>query len=185
MTSIGVMTMPTDFRYREVFLKGKPQHDRYDTFSVRHPRMDRGHRAKIFSPFDALKGFNEAIASKDVLYEDRISLESEAREELDRRLYILHNLTYNSRMAKANRVIVSVTYFALCSDINHEVYGVGGQYLTITGICWKVDSEVSRTIQIDRKVIEFDDILRVESSEGIFEKMWETDGADDSFIYYD
>lgn len=59
------MAMPADFRYRDVFLKGKPQHDRFDLFRIRHPSMDVGRRAKIFSPFDALKGFNEAIASKD------------------------------------------------------------------------------------------------------------------------
>ena len=74
MSSIGVMAMPANFRYREVFLKGRPRHDRYDPFRIRHPSMDRGHRAKIFAPFDALKGFNEAVSAKDVLYEDRIEL---------------------------------------------------------------------------------------------------------------
>ena len=64
MDAIGVMPIPADFRYLNVFLKGKPQHDRFDPFRVRHPRMDVGHRAKIFAPFDALKGFSEAIASK-------------------------------------------------------------------------------------------------------------------------
>ncbi len=65
MSTIGVIAMPANFRYREVFLKGRPRHDRYDPFRIRHPSMDRGHRAKIFSPFDALKGFNEAVAAKD------------------------------------------------------------------------------------------------------------------------
>ena len=71
------MAMPADFRYRDVFLKGKPQHDRFDLFRIRHPSMDVGRRAKIFSPFDALKGFNEAIASKDVLYRERVELSDE------------------------------------------------------------------------------------------------------------
>ena len=79
MSSIGVMAMPADFRYRDVFLKGKPQHDRFDLFRIRHPSMDVGRRAKIFSPFDALKGFNEAIASKDVLYRERVELSDEDR----------------------------------------------------------------------------------------------------------
>ena len=61
MSAIGVMAMPADFRYRDVFLKGKPQHDRYDLFRIKHPRMATGRRAKIFSPFDALKGFSEAV----------------------------------------------------------------------------------------------------------------------------
>ena len=55
MDAIGVMPVPADFRYLDVFLKGKPQHDRFDTFRVRHPIMDVGHRAKFFSPFDAAK----------------------------------------------------------------------------------------------------------------------------------
>lgn len=35
MSAIGVMAMPADFRYRDVFLKGKPQHDRYDLFRIK------------------------------------------------------------------------------------------------------------------------------------------------------
>ncbi len=66
MRKAGKKAMPADFRYREVFLKGKPQHDRFDPFRIRHPSMDRGRRAKIFAPFDALRGFREAIAAKDV-----------------------------------------------------------------------------------------------------------------------
>ncbi len=56
--------VPEDFRYREVYLKGRPEHEKYDDFSVRHPRMDVGHRAKIFAPFDALRGFSAAILEK-------------------------------------------------------------------------------------------------------------------------
>ena len=61
MSTIGVMTMPSGFKYRDVFLKGKPMHGPADRFLLKHPAMDVGHRAKIFSPFDALKGFSEAI----------------------------------------------------------------------------------------------------------------------------
>ena len=61
--------MPADFGYREVFLRGKPKHERLDPFSVRHPKMDVGHRAKIFAPFDALKGFDEALAAQTAMSE--------------------------------------------------------------------------------------------------------------------
>ena len=169
MSTIGVMAMPADFRYRDVFLKGKPRHDKYDPFRVRHPRMNRGHRAKIFAPFDALKGFNEAVAAKDVLYEDRIELNQEDAEELDRRLAILHNLTYNSRMARANRVQVSVTYYQPCLDPNHDDYGLRGQYQTITGICWNVDAEVNRTITIDRMKLSLGDVLRIDAPGDVFQ----------------
>ena len=173
MDAIGVMPVPADFRYLNVFLKGKPQHDRFDPFRVRHPMMDVGHRAKIFSPFDALKGFSEAIASKDILYENRIELMPEDAEELSRRLSILHNLTFNSRMARANRVQVSVTYYEPCSDKDHDAYGIQGKYKTITGICWNVDTEESHTILIDRMKISLDDVLRIESSGDIFHRQWD------------
>ena len=169
MSAIGVMAMPADFRYREVFLKGKPRHDKYDPFRIRHPRMNGGHRAKIFAPFDALKGFNEAVSAKEVLYESRIELSPEDAAELDRRLSILHNLTYNSRMARANRVQVSVTYYQPCLDPNHDDYGLRGQYQTITGICWNVDAEVNRTITIDRMKLSLGDVLRIDAPGDVFQ----------------
>lgn len=173
MSAIGVMAMPADFRYREVFLKGKPQHDRCDPFRIRHPRMNTGHRAKIFAPFDALKGFNEAVSAKEVLYEHRIELSPEDAAELDRRLTILHNLTYNSRMARANRVQVSVTYYQPCMDPNHDDYRLRGQYQTISGICWNVDAEVNRTVTIDRMKLSLDDVLRIDALDDVFQIHWE------------
>ena len=173
MSAIGVMAMPADFRYREVFLKGKPQHDRCDPFRIRHPRMNTGHRAKIFAPFDALKGFNEAVSAKEVLYEHRIELSPEDAAELDRRLTILHNLTYNSRMARANRVQVSVTYYQPCMDPNHDDYRLRGQYQTISGICWNVDAEVNRTVTIDRMKLSLDDVLRIDALDEVFQIHWE------------
>ena len=172
MSAIGVMAMPANFRYREVFLKGKPQHDQYDPFRARHPRMNRGHRAKLFAPFDALKGFNEAVSAKDVLYEDRLELNPEDSEELDRRLFILHNLTYNSRMARANRVQVSVTYYQPCQDQEHDAYGMRGQYQTINGICWNVDAEVNRTITVDRMKLSLDDVIRIDAPGDVFKIDW-------------
>ena len=116
------MAMPADFRYRDVFLKGKPQHDRFDLFRIRHPSMDVIRRAKIFSPFDALKGFNEAIASKDVLYRERVELSDEDRTELDRRLRILKGLTYNGNMARENRVKITVLFYVPCLDEHNEAF---------------------------------------------------------------
>jgi len=59
---VETVKMPVNFKYREAYMKGRPQHDRLDPFSIRHPKMDVGRRAKIFAPFDALKGFDEALA---------------------------------------------------------------------------------------------------------------------------
>ena len=173
MDAVGYMPMPAEFRYREVFLKGKPRHDSYDLFSAKHPRMDVGHRAKIFSPFDALKGFNDAVTAKDVLYEDRVDLCEEDRAELNRRLEILHNLTFNSRMARANRVTVTVTYYVPCEDVFHEAYGLRGRYITKTGICRSVDTELAHAVTIDEIDIPFENILRITCGSDIFSRDWD------------
>ena len=169
MDMIGLMPMPADFRYRDVFLKGKPRHDYNDPFLIRHPRMPAGRRAKIFAPFDALRGFNEAVAAKNVIYKEQIILSPEEQEELDRRFSILHGLTFNGRMARANRVQVSVTYYEACKDVNHEACGSRGQYKTVTGICRNVDAEVTKTILVDEMRIPMGDILKIEAPGRIFE----------------
>ena len=66
-------TIPEGFRYSEVLRRGKPVHEKFDSFSIKHPSMPLEKRAKIFAPFDALKGFNEAISSKDVEYRKTLS----------------------------------------------------------------------------------------------------------------
>ena len=64
-TNIKTFKLPSDFKYTEAFIKGRPRHDKNDLFSLKHPSMDLGRRAKIFSPFDALKGFGEAISETE------------------------------------------------------------------------------------------------------------------------
>lgn len=175
---IGAMAMPANFQYRDVFIKGYPQHERFDSFRLKHPAMDYGRRAKIFSPFDALKGFSEAVAAKEVMYEFKRELGEEDMEELSRKLNILHNLTYNGRMARANRIIVTVTYFVPCADKDHEAFGYRGQYVHLTGVCWKVDSEVTRTITVGSTTLRIADVEDIQSEqeingEGIFDYGWE------------
>ena len=104
-------TLPIGFKYTAAFLSGRPQHHRFDDFSRKHPKMDRRRRAKIFAPFDALDGYSDSIDSKNVEYVERIELEEADRIELNRRLQILRTLTYNSKMARANQVKVSVRYY--------------------------------------------------------------------------
>ena len=162
------MTMPANWGYADVFLRGYPRHERFDSFRLRHPSMDNGRRAKIFSPFDALKGFSEAVAAKEVLYEFKRELSEEEKEELNRRLGILHRLTYNGRMARANKVTASVTYYVPCSDKDNFSYGYRGQYLTETGIVWRIGM---RDVTIGEKRIPLVDIVAIES-DGLFDG-WE------------
>ena len=169
MAAIGGMAMPENFKYEGVFRKGRPRHEFYDTFRIRHPKMPSGKRAKIFAPFDALKGFSEAISSKDVVYMDRIEPDQERLAELNRRLTILHELTANGRLARENRVPVDVTYYEPCEDENSEAWGFRGRYRTVSGICRMVDQDLCHTICVDGTDIAFEDILRIESPGGIFD----------------
>ncbi len=163
------MPMPENFKYAKVFRKGKPRHDFYDAFRIRHPKMAVDHRAKIFASFDALKGFGEAICAREVLYMDRIELSGEAQAELNRRLSVLHALTQNSRLAREHRIWIEVTYYVPCADERSEAFGFRGQYRTIRGVCRGVDPELSRTLRVDETAIAFEDILRLENPAGIFE----------------
>ena len=158
--------------YTVLITRHRPLHNG-DTFSRQHPKMRRGNRAKIFAPFDALKGFNEVVASKDVLYENKRELNEEDQAELNRRLDILHGLTYNSRMARENHVKVMVTYYIPCNDKENEAYGYRGQYQQLTGICRNVDVEVTQTIRIDDRKIRFADIRNIEADTDIFEREWD------------
>ena len=153
--------IPDGFRYREVFLRGKPQHERFDDFGVKHPKMSCGKRAKIFSPFDALKGFNEAVSAKDVVYVDFIELEQEACEELNRTLALLHDLTINNRVAKENLVEVTVRYFVPCKDPESFSFRTKGEYKTVTGICWGVDPYETQTLTVEKRQIAFSSVLSV------------------------
>ena len=82
---IGEMPMPATFKYRNVFNKGMPVHEKWDAFSVKHPPMPAARWAKIFAPFDALNGFHEAIETKEkerlYLYLDRTELSDDEKQE--------------------------------------------------------------------------------------------------------
>ena len=153
--------MPADFRYRTVMLRGKPQHEKTDAFSIRHPPMPPGRWAKIFSPFDALKGFSESIAAKDVRYTDREMLCEEDQARLNRQLEMLHDLTWTARMARENHVVASVEYYIPCADPNSFAYGLQGTYETVSGVVRNVDAEITRTLRIDGAVIPIEDIRSI------------------------
>ena len=74
---LGYMPMPENFKYRKVFLAGKPRHDASDAFRLRHPSMDLSRRARIFAPFDALRGFRFAIMEQEVLHAESLRMEEE------------------------------------------------------------------------------------------------------------
>ena len=155
------ITIPEGFRYKEVLRRGKPVHEKFDSFSIRHPSMPLEKRAKIFSPFDALKGFDEAISSKNVIYEYRKTLSDEDMQILDQKLCLLRQLTMNSESARDNRIPVEITYFRLLEDTNMQEEK--GSYLTDSGILMKVDAFSRLLILNDDTKIPIDDIISISS----------------------
>jgi len=166
--TFGVIPVPADFKYWDVLMKGRPVHQKTDAFYARHPNMDVGKRAKIFAPFDALRGFSAAILAKNDVYEFRREPSEEEQAELDRCLRILRDLTRNSRLARENGVEVSVTYFVPCTDKDSDSYNFRGQYQTITGICRNVDPDVTHALSVDGERIRIDDILRIDTPADCF-----------------
>ena len=139
--AIGSMAMPAGFPYRDIFLRGKPVHQKFDIFWRKHPPMPESRWAKIFAPFDALAGFDEAIESKTIQYGPKRHLSESELAKLNDSLNRLHELTVNGKAARRNRPAATVTYFVPCTDRNSFAYGLEGTYATITGIVRKVDSE--------------------------------------------
>lgn len=155
------MEIPDDFPYMEAFRRGRPVHEKFDSFSVRHPAMPLEKRAKIFSPFDALKGFNDAISSKEVIYESRKALSEEDMRILDEKLSVLRKLTINGNAARTNRTYVEIEYFRLCDDDDSS--DEKGTYMTECGILMKIDDIFRTVIMNDGTKIPVDDIIRISS----------------------
>ena len=150
-----------DNEYRRALSHGRPKHGRCDDFSLKHPRMLLSQRAKIFSPFAALKGFEDAIDEKVQVYVEKRELNDEEQEALETALSRLHDLTANLRAAKENRVTATVTWFVPCADENHEAYGRRGSYERYTGTVWKIDPILTKSLLIGDRTIEFSELAEI------------------------
>ncbi len=153
-------TRPADFRYQDVLDRGYPEHRWNDPFRLRHPSMEQGRRAKLFAPFDALKGFDEALSAKDEIYVEPKTPDPERQEELNRRLSILRDLTADSRLARENRVPVSVTYYVPCADRESEFFGRRGKYEVMEGTVRRVSAD---GLVLNNSLIPLEDIADLTS----------------------
>ncbi len=167
MIALGYAPIPAQFKYLDVFLTGRPRHQKMDPFWIRHPSMDVAKRAKLFAPFDALRGFSAAIIAKDALYETKRELSDEDLEELNRKLSVLSELTRNRKVARENQVTVTVTHFIPCTDRNNESFKVKGNYKTINGICARVDPISHVFVLMDGHTVRFEDISELSYDERI------------------
>ncbi|MEE0954583.1 MAG: YolD-like family protein [Eubacterium sp.] len=106
-----------------------------------HPRMPNSRRARIFAPFDALNGFDEAIRARQKVSVPKVELTDYGAEELD---FKLHALKEGQK--------ISVTYY-------HR--GKIREYLKITGILSKVDIQTKEITVVETR-IPMEDIRDIE-----------------------
>lgn len=101
-------------------------------------KMDRADRAKQFMPFDALRGFREALAEKERIIVPKAELSEDAREMLD---YKLHQVEKNS--------IITVVYYD------------NGEYLKMTGMVSRLDMTAGILKIVNTKIL-FKDIYDIQ-----------------------
>ena len=150
-------------RYGNIIFLDRPVHNG-DLFSRRHPAMTRLNRAKIFAPFAALVGFDERVRRKEITYVPKVELDADEEWELNRRLLILHELTANSKLARANAMDVKVEYYAVCVDKENDAFMEKGQYITVTGRVVMADphrQELTLIVNGSKQVIRFADIYQI------------------------
>lgn len=140
-----------DFSYKDIIEQHRP-------ISKRHPPMATADRAKQFSPFAALKGYEEALQLKQKRYTRRIELSEDAKSLLDRKLHIL-----NQWLENGQKPIVTIRYFVPKTVSNpgktvNENDIELGSYLEISGAVEKINSEM-RSIQISGESLCIDDVV--------------------------
>ena len=116
--------------------------------SKTRPQMSLEQRSAQFAPFSALVGYEDEIAETGRLTAEKIDLDEESKQILDRKL--------QSIMEKINtQPLVTITYFA--SDTKKD----GGAYLTATGNIRKIDKYRNIIVLTNKTEIYIYDILDI------------------------
>lgn len=117
-----------------------------------HAPMPRADRAKQFMPFAALKGYDEAIEEKQVIYVPRLELGEEQRDALDRRLLML-----GEALLAGQRPQVTIEYFVTHADAPDQGAPLG-QYHLFTGTAEKMRTEEG-TLRISGQTFPLADVV--------------------------
>ena len=125
--------LETAQKYGDIIEMERPQTEE----SLRkHPRMTLQNRAKIFSPFSPLRGYDEQLAAEKQRTErvtKRILTEEEMSALSDRLMQVTKGMT------------ITVRYFK--EDTAHPEVPAVGNYITLTGKADRIDP-VFRTLQV-------------------------------------
>lgn len=100
--------------------------------------ISRLDRARQFLPFDALKGFQEALKEKEIEYVEKRELSEDSIEQLSKEISLL-----------------------LKGDMIKIKYYTNKQYKYIEGTIKKVDSVKKSIILLGDTTIRFDDIIEI------------------------
>lgn len=101
--------------------------------------LSREERARQFMPFDALKGFNEALREKEKEYEERRELSEEEINKISEKL---------KNLDKGNEVNI--------------IYYFNKRYITENIVIKEINKLKQRIVTENEKNIRFDDVLRIE-----------------------
>lgn len=127
--------------YRDILNQSRPKPCR--------PPMPMEERAKIFAPFAALRGFDEAIKRKQKSSDLKIELTEDEKEQMDRIFQQLKESLKN----KENRMITAVYY-----ELDEES-GLG-HYTKRTGILTGI-SRQGQSIRIAEDEIPMDQVIKL------------------------
>lgn len=98
----------------------------------------RADRAKQFAPFDALKGFREALIKKEKIVIPKAELSEDRKEELDRKIQQIKP-----------------------KDVMTVIYYQNKEYVKVTGIITEINV-MQRYLQVIHKKIKFEDIYEIQ-----------------------
>ena len=122
-------------RYDDIIHLARPQSS--------HPKMRREDRAKLFAPFAALTGHDEAVHARDKVMVPQTEMTGHSQDVLDRKL---------QRLQKGK--MVTAVYFVPLKRIHGEVLG---EYRTVTDQVEKLDV-YERTLTLGRVTIAFEEL---------------------------
>lgn len=115
-----------------------------------YPKMRREDRAKLFAPFAALTGHDEAVHARDKVMVSQVSLTAHTQGILDRKL---------QRLRKGDRV--TAVWFVPLKRVRGEVLG---EYRTVTEQVTKLDV-YARTLTLGGVTISFEDLADLRGKE--------------------
>ena len=122
----------------------------------RHPKMSIENRAKLFTPFSALRGFDIEILTQeqDRLLVPQVRLSADQREAIWRALNALQKGDW-----------VTVTYFQPVKSLDGQLLG---EYAVSSGPVKKVD-DVEQLLMLENMSVPFGNIhaLTVQGMEGV------------------